>query len=98
MAKFPADDSAPATKGDLKALALKSDMEALEDRVKRYIDEKLKAQQEDFVHSVKVINEQLIHDFHGAFKDRTEQHSDDIRDLKRRTGRIERHLNLLPTA
>jgi hypothetical protein len=31
----------------------------------------------------------------GIFKDRTEQHGDDLGDLKRRVGAIESHLGLV---
>jgi len=51
---------------------------------RRHLDEKT----EEMIHSVKVLNEALVHDFH----------TDDIANLKSRTGRIEKHLGLIPVA
>jgi len=68
-----------ATKKDLhkveERMATKEDLQELEKRITNTLTQRFN-----------LIAENLVYDFKGAFKDRLEQHTDDINRLKHHTG------------
>lgn len=90
------DQSAPATKADIAAIM--ESIGRLHDANERWKDEILHATKrwkEDIIHHFDVALENAAHNLGGIFKDRTQQHHDDLGDLKRRVRAIESHLGLV---
>ena len=67
-------DQAPATKKDLADLEKR-----LMDNLREFITTDFR---EQYISDTKFLNEQLTYDFQGIFKDRTEQHTDRLRQLE----------------
>jgi hypothetical protein len=74
--------STPATQGDLKSLG---------DALIAHVDRK----HVELVRHFDVKAEQLLHDFGGIFRDRTEQHSEKLKDVVHRLGRVEANLGIM---
>ena len=79
------DQSAPATKADIAAIM--ESIGRLHDANERWKD--------DIIRHFDVALENVERDFADIFKDRTQQHHDDLGDLKRRVRAIESHLGLV---
>jgi hypothetical protein len=98
--------SAPATKADIAALM--EAIGKLYDATERWKDEILCANErwkddiiqatghwkDEIIRRFDVVAENLHRDFLDAFRDRTQQHHDDLAELNRRVRAIENHLGL----
>ena len=87
------DDSTPATKADLDALrkATQVDFENLRSELLRQI----RAEADETRRHFDVVAERMLHEFRGAFGDRTSQHDDKIENHEHRLGVVERQLGLV---
>ncbi len=73
-----------------REMATKKDILALKEELK----EEMNGMKNEIFDGIRVLNENLLHDFKGAFKDRTEVLKDTANNHGRRIGRIETFLHL----
>lgn len=71
---------------------LRKDLQILKKDLQVFMKESILASEDRMTRYFDVKTEQIIHDFRGAFGDRTEQHQDQLKDHDRRLVRVERHL------
>lgn len=85
-----AQDQSPATKEDVKGIMeylVRNDgrTSTLEKRI-HTLEKKMERDKKEIIHEFHVVAEDIKHDFKGAFKDRLEQHDDQILLLKQHVG------------
>lgn len=96
----------PATKSDIRLLKadvrfvkadlrfVKTDLRSLAQSLRKEIKDSGKAIVKELKHYFDLKVETLKYDYDGIFNDRTEQHSDTLRDHERRLVTVERHLGV----
>jgi hypothetical protein len=75
--------AAPATKGDL--LLVKQDVQYIMERIGD-LEVKVEDWKDELKEHFDIVAENILHDFKGTFKDRTEDHERRIKRLERKTG------------